>query len=46
MDSLKFDRNVPETSDSLTMLVMVGARMGRHFFKREVGTSTVCQEQI
>jgi hypothetical protein len=44
MDSLKFDANVPETSDRLTMLVMVGARTGRHFFKREVdsGSSSHC----
>ena len=40
MDSLKFDGNVPETSDRLTMLVMVGARTGRHFFKREVGSGS------
>jgi hypothetical protein len=37
MDSLKFDGNLPEASDILTMLVMVGARTGKHFFKREVG---------
>ena len=38
MDSLNFDGNLPEASDILTMLVMVGARTGKHFFKREVGT--------
>jgi hypothetical protein len=37
MDSLKFDGNVPETSERLTMLVIVGTRTGKHFFKREVG---------
>ena len=40
MDSLKFDRNVPETNDRLTMLVMVGTRTCRHFFKREVGNGS------
>lgn len=37
MDRLKLAGKEPDARDKLTMLVMVGARIGRHFLSRLVG---------
>jgi hypothetical protein len=37
MDCLKVEGKEPVAKDALTILVMVGARIGRHFFRRLVG---------
>jgi hypothetical protein len=37
MDCLKVEGKEPVAKDALTILVMVGARIGRHFFRRVVG---------
>lgn len=37
VDCLKFAGNVPVAREMLTMLVMVGARTGKHFLSKDVG---------
>ena len=37
IECLKDDGKVPEVSDMLTILVMVGKRTGRHFLRSQVG---------
>ena len=40
MDCLKLVGKEPDARDMLTMLVIVGARIGRHFLSREVGSGS------
>jgi hypothetical protein len=37
MDCLKVEGKEPVANDALTILVMEGARIGRHFFRRVFG---------